>query len=110
MASRRFDAAPESTHRRWASMATWWRTLAEDTTITGAHASLDEFCVRVGDVRTRRREAVTTTVAAPPSAGQAAHRVRRCPHRRGPATHLPQSATAGRKIPMTSGAERRRRR
>jgi len=42
----------------------WWRTLPGDTTITGAQTSLDQFCVRVGDVRTRRRDGVTTAVAA----------------------------------------------
>ena len=42
----------------------WWRTLADDVTATQAQASLDEFCVRVGDARTRRGEAGRTTVAA----------------------------------------------
>jgi transposase len=40
----------------------WWRTLAEETTVTGAQASLDEFCAGVGDARTRRRDGVKLTV------------------------------------------------
>lgn len=42
----------------------WWRTLPDDTTIAQAQASLDGFCVRVGDARTRKRDGQTTTVAA----------------------------------------------
>ena len=40
----------------------WWRTLAEETTLTAAQASLDEFCIRVGDARTRSRGGVKLTV------------------------------------------------
>jgi transposase len=40
----------------------WWRTLADDVTATQAQAGLDEFCVRVGDSRTRQGEAGRTTV------------------------------------------------
>jgi transposase len=40
----------------------WWRTLPDDVTATQAQVSLDEFCRRVGDSRTRRGEAGRTTV------------------------------------------------
>jgi transposase len=42
----------------------WWRTLPDDTTIAGAQASLDAFCSRVGDARTRKRGGQPTTVGA----------------------------------------------
>ncbi len=42
----------------------WWRTLADDATTAGAQASLDAFCSRVGDTRTRKRDGRTTTVGA----------------------------------------------
>ena len=34
----------------------WWRTLADEHTMTGAQADLDRFCARVGDARIRRRD------------------------------------------------------
>lgn len=40
----------------------WWRTLADDLNPTQAQASLDEFCVRVGDVRARTLDQTRTTV------------------------------------------------
>src|SRR5680860_114929 len=40
----------------------WWRTLADDVTVAAAQASLDEFCVRVGDARTRTVNQARTTV------------------------------------------------
>jgi transposase len=42
----------------------WWRTLPDQATIAGAQASLDAFCVRVGDARTRTRDGQPTTVGA----------------------------------------------
>jgi transposase len=42
----------------------WWRTLPDDTTIAAAQASLDAFCSRVGDARTRKRDGQPTTVGA----------------------------------------------
>ena len=42
----------------------WWRTLADDTTISEAQASLDRFCVRVGDTRRRVVDDQRDTVAA----------------------------------------------
>lgn len=42
----------------------WWRTLADDLTVTQAQASLDEFCVRVGDARPRTLDQARTTVGA----------------------------------------------
>ena len=42
----------------------WWRTLADELSPAQAQASLDRFCVRVGDVRPRRRaDGQRTTVA-----------------------------------------------
>ena len=40
----------------------WWRTLPDDVTATQAQASLDEFCLRGGDARSRRGEAGRVTV------------------------------------------------
>jgi transposase len=40
----------------------WWRTLAEDLNPAAAQSSLDEFCVRVGDVRGRTLDQRRTTV------------------------------------------------
>ena len=42
----------------------WWRTLAEDLTVAQAQASLDEFCLRVGDTRARTLDEARTTVGA----------------------------------------------
>jgi transposase len=42
----------------------WWRTLPDDMTLAQAQASLDAFCVRVGDTRPRRRDGLRTTVGA----------------------------------------------
>lgn len=42
----------------------WWRTLPDDTTIEQAQASLDAFCVRVGDTRDRVINGQRDTVAA----------------------------------------------
>ena len=42
----------------------WWRTLPDDTTIDEAQASLDAFCVRVGDTRDRVINGRRDTVAA----------------------------------------------
>ena len=42
----------------------WWRTLPDDVTIAEAQASLDRFCVRVGDARRRVIAAQRATVAA----------------------------------------------
>jgi transposase len=42
----------------------WWRTLPDDMSVTQAQASLDAFCVRVGDARPRRRDGLRTTVGA----------------------------------------------
>jgi len=48
----------------------WWRTLPDDASIGQAQASLDEFCVRVGDTRPRgvaqERTTVETLAAAEP--------------------------------------------
>ncbi|HEV7451083.1 MAG TPA: IS21 family transposase, partial [Pseudonocardiaceae bacterium] len=41
----------------------WWRTLADELTPAAAQASLDRFCVRVGDARTRARDGARVTVA-----------------------------------------------
>jgi transposase len=41
----------------------WWRTLPDDTTIEDAQASLDRFCVRVGDARKRVVDGQRATVA-----------------------------------------------
>ncbi len=41
----------------------WWRTLADDITIEDAQASLDRFCVRVGDARRRVIDGQRDTVA-----------------------------------------------
>jgi transposase len=41
----------------------WWRTLPDDITIAGAQASLDRFCVRVGDARRRVVDGQRATVA-----------------------------------------------
>lgn len=40
----------------------WWRTVADDSTVAAAQASLDGFCVRVGDNRVRRRDGARTSV------------------------------------------------
>jgi transposase len=40
----------------------WWRTLPDELTVAQAQASLDAFCVRVGDSRVRKREGQRTTV------------------------------------------------
>jgi transposase len=40
----------------------WWRTLPDHATVASAQTSLDQFCLRVGDARTRRRGGVSTTV------------------------------------------------
>jgi transposase len=40
----------------------WWRTLPDDMSIAQAQASLDAFCVRVGDARPRRRDGLRTSV------------------------------------------------
>ena len=40
----------------------WWRTLPDDVTVAQAQASLDAFCARVGDSRTRQRDGQRTTV------------------------------------------------
>lgn len=42
----------------------WWRTLADDLNPAQAQASLDEFCVRVGDARGRVLDRARTTVGA----------------------------------------------
>ena len=42
----------------------WWRTLPDDTSIAEAQASLDAFCVRVGDTRDRVINGQRDTVAA----------------------------------------------
>ena len=42
----------------------WWRTLPDDITIEQAQASLDRFCVRVGDARKRVVDGQRATVAA----------------------------------------------
>jgi len=41
----------------------WWRTLPDDITIEDAQASLDRFCVRVGDARRRVVDGERATVA-----------------------------------------------
>jgi transposase len=41
----------------------WWRTLPDDISIAGAQASLDRFCVRVGDARRRVVDGQRATVA-----------------------------------------------
>ncbi len=41
----------------------WWRTLPDDITISEAQASLDAFCVRVGDARRRVIDDRRATVA-----------------------------------------------
>jgi len=41
----------------------WWRTLADEHSMTGAQADLDRFCARVGDARIRRRDGQKVTVA-----------------------------------------------
>jgi len=41
----------------------WWRTLPDDITIAEAQASLDRFCVRVGDARRRVVDGERATVA-----------------------------------------------
>jgi len=40
----------------------WWRTLADDLGPAQAQAVLDEFCIRVGDARSRRVDQTRTTV------------------------------------------------
>lgn len=42
----------------------WWRTLADDLTPAQAQVSLDEFCLRVGDARSRILDQERTTVGA----------------------------------------------
>lgn len=42
----------------------WWRTLPDDTSIDEAQASLDAFCVRVGDARDRVINGQRDSVAA----------------------------------------------
>ncbi|MGI8756387.1 MAG: IS21/IS408/IS1162 family transposase [Acidimicrobiales bacterium] len=42
----------------------WWRTLGDDVSVTQAQVSLDEFCLRVGDARTRKVDQVRLTVGA----------------------------------------------
>ena len=42
----------------------WWRTLPDDITIEAAQASLDAFCVRVGDARRRVINGQRDSVAA----------------------------------------------
>ena len=42
----------------------WWRTLPDDISIEDAQASLDRFCVRVGDTRKRVVDGERDTVAA----------------------------------------------
>jgi hypothetical protein len=42
----------------------WWRTLPDDMSIAQAQASLDAFCVRVGDARPRQRDGLRTSVGA----------------------------------------------
>jgi transposase len=42
----------------------WWRTLPDDITIEAAQASLDAFCVRVGDARRRVIDETRDSVAA----------------------------------------------
>jgi transposase len=42
----------------------WWRTLADDLTPAKAQVSLDEFCLRVGDARSRTLDQARTTVGA----------------------------------------------
>jgi len=42
----------------------WWRTLPDDISIEDAQASLDAFCVRVGDARRRVVDGQRATVAA----------------------------------------------
>ncbi|MGH8921649.1 MAG: Mu transposase domain-containing protein [Actinomycetes bacterium] len=42
----------------------WWRTLADELSPVAAQASLDRFCVRVGDARPRRVEGQRSTVGA----------------------------------------------
>jgi transposase len=40
----------------------WWRTLADELSVSGAQADLDRFCARVGDARPRRRDGQPVTV------------------------------------------------
>jgi len=40
----------------------WWRTLADDLGPAQAQAGLDEFCIRVGDARSRTVDQTRTTV------------------------------------------------
>lgn len=42
----------------------WWRTLPDELTVAQAQASLDAFCARTGDTRTRKRDGQHTTVGA----------------------------------------------
>ncbi|MGH3550582.1 MAG: Mu transposase domain-containing protein [Pseudonocardiaceae bacterium] len=42
----------------------WWRTLADELSPVGAQASLDRFCVRVGDARARHLDGQRTRVGA----------------------------------------------
>jgi transposase len=42
----------------------WWRTLPDELTVAQAQASLDAFCARTGDARTRKRDGQPTTVGA----------------------------------------------
>ena len=42
----------------------WWRTLPDDVSVDDAQASLDRFCVRVGDARRRVVDGQRATVAA----------------------------------------------
>lgn len=42
----------------------WWRTLPDELTVAQAQASLDAFCARTGDARTRKRDGAVTTVGA----------------------------------------------
>lgn len=42
----------------------WWRTLPDELSSAQAQASLDRFCVRVGDARPRRREDGTRCTVA----------------------------------------------
>lgn len=42
----------------------WWRTLPDELTVAQAQASLDAFCARTGDTRSRKQSGEATTVAA----------------------------------------------
>lgn len=57
---RRKGVVEKSNH---AAAQRWWRTLGEDVTVAQAQASLDAWCEKTGDARTRRVEGAKVTVA-----------------------------------------------